>query len=62
MTVLDERLAMSRYVALERYTMADIGAFVCVDFAAWIKLPVTDRRPNIRRWHERISERPSATA
>lgn len=62
MTVLDERLAMSRYVVLERYTMADIGAFVCVDFAAWIKLPVTDRWPKIRRWHERISERPSATA
>lgn len=62
MAVLDGRLAESPNVALERFTMADIGAFVCVDFAGWIKLPVLERWPNIRRWHERISERPSHVA
>jgi glutathione S-transferase len=62
MAVLDERLAMSPYVALDRFTMADIGAYVCVDFAGWVKLPVLDQWPNIKRWHAELSARPSATA
>jgi len=40
MGVLDGRLAESPYVALDRYSVADIGAYVCVDFAGWIKLPL----------------------
>jgi glutathione S-transferase len=62
MAMLDGRLADSPYVALDRYTLADIGAYVCVDFAGWIKLPVLEQWPNIRRWHEELSARPSATA
>jgi glutathione S-transferase len=62
MAVLDDRLAESPYVALDRYTVADIGAFVCVDFAGWIKLPVLERWPNIRRWHEELAARPSHSA
>lgn len=62
MAMLDGRLADSPYVALDRYTLADIGAYVCVDFAGWIKLPVLEQWRNIRRWHEELSARPSATA
>ena len=62
MAVLDSRLADSPYVALDRFTMADIGAYVCVDFAGWIKLPVLDQRAHIRRWHGELSARPSASA
>jgi len=62
MGVLDGRLAESAHVALDRYTMADIGAYVCVDFAGWIKLPVLEQWPHIRRWHEELSARPSASA
>jgi len=62
MEMLDGRLAESPYVALERFTVADIGAYVCVDFAGWIKLPVLEQWSNIRRWHEELSARPSATA
>ena len=62
MAMLDGRLADSPYVALDRYTLADIGAYVCVDFAGWIKLPVLEQWRNIRRWHEDLSARPSATA
>ena len=50
MEVLDGRLSNSRHVALDRFTMADIGAYVCVDFAGWVKLPVLGQWPNIRRW------------
>jgi glutathione S-transferase len=62
MAVLDGRLGDSPYVALDRFTMADIGAYVCVDFAGWIKLPVLDQWAHIRRWHGELSTRPSASA
>jgi len=62
MGVLDIRLAESPYIALERFSMADIGAYVCVDFAGWVKLPVLEQWSNIRRWHEEISQHPSASA
>jgi len=62
MAVLDGRLADSPFVALDRFTMADIGAYVCVDFAGWIKLSVLDQWAHIRRWHGELSARPSASA
>jgi len=60
MALLDERLAVSPCVAIDRFTMADIDAYVCVDFAGWVKIPVLGTRPNIRNWYERISERPAS--
>jgi glutathione S-transferase len=62
MAVLDSRLAESPYVALDRFTLADICAYVCVDFAGWIKLPVLEEWSHIRRWHGDLSARPSASA
>jgi len=62
MDVLDGRLAESPWVALPRFSMADIGAFVCVDFAGWVKLPVLERWDHIRRWHEAVAGRASAKA
>jgi len=62
MAVLDDRLTGSPYVALDRLSMADIGAYVCVDFAAWIKLPVVEHWPHIRRWHDELSARPGFAA
>jgi len=61
MGVLDQRLAESSHVALDRFTMADIGAYICVDFAGWVKLPVKENHSNIRRWHDEISQRASAS-
>jgi glutathione S-transferase len=62
LSVLEERLKQSPYVALDRFTMADIGAYVCVDFAGWVKIPVLESWPGIRPWHERVSQRPSISA
>ena len=61
MEQLNLRLAESPYVALDRFTMADIGAYVCTEFAGWIKMPVRDRWEYIRRWCEEIDARPSAS-
>lgn len=60
--VLDRQLAESAYVALDRFTLADISAFICVDFAAWVKLSVDENWPNVQRWHGAVSGRPSAAA
>ena len=60
MGILDERLADSAFIASDRFTLADIDAFVCVDFAGWVKIPVLDDCPNIRSWYERVSKRPAA--
>lgn len=62
MEVLDARLKVSPYVALDRFTMADIGAYVCADFAGWVKIPVREQWPNLRRWLEDIDQRPSSSA
>jgi glutathione S-transferase len=61
MEQLNLRLAESPYVALDRFTLADIGAYVCTEFAGWIKMPVRDRWEYIRRWCEEIDARPSAS-
>ena len=61
MGVLDSRLKESSCIALDRFTMADIGGFVCADFASWVKLPVREQWPNVRRWFDEIAKRPSAS-
>ena len=61
METLDARLADRPWVVLGRFTLADIGAFVCTDFASWVKLPVMERWPNIRRWFGEVAQRPSAS-
>ena len=61
MEQLNLRLAESAYVALDRFSMADIGAYVCTEFANWIKMPVRDRWQYIRLWCEEIDKRPSAS-
>ncbi len=58
---LDERLAASSYIALDRFTVADIGGFVSVEFAGWIKMPVVETWPNIARWYAEVAQRPSAS-
>jgi glutathione S-transferase len=56
---LDDQLAQSTHVALDRFTYADIAAWVCVDFSRWIKLEVGEQWPNVRRWFDEVSQRPS---
>ena len=60
--ILSVELEGRTWMMGESFTMADIGAYVCVDFAGWIKLPVLDQRAHIRRWHGELSARPSASA
>jgi glutathione S-transferase len=60
--MVDGFLADRRFIAGERYTIADITALVAVDFAKLIKLRVSPEQKNLARWHEAVSSRPSAKA
>jgi len=59
---IDGQLNDNEFIAGDRYSIADISAMVAVDFAAWIKISVPQEAAQLRRWHELVSSRPSATA
>ena len=57
---LEGRLTKSPYVAGNRFTYADIAAYVYVDWAArGIDIDPTEGRHALARWSEQISLRPS---
>lgn len=58
--VLNARLAGREFVAIDRFSLADITAFVTVDFARWVKIVPQDDQTDLKRWHEAMSARPSA--
>ncbi len=59
---LDERLGASPYLAGECFSIADITAFVTVEFAARIDESPPAARHRIHRWRARVAARPSAPA
>ncbi|HVM79947.1 MAG TPA: glutathione S-transferase [Stellaceae bacterium] len=56
---LDAQLAKSRFVAGETFTIADITAFLTIDFARWVKIAVPETCAALRRWQEAVGQRPS---
>ena len=59
---LDGELARHDYVAGNRFTIADITAFCCVEFARGLMKfsPAKEGMPKLQAWRDRIAERPSA--
>ena len=47
------------WVAIDRFSLADITAGVALDFAGWVKVDVNEGRPAIAAWRARLAERPS---
>ncbi|APX16839.1 glutathione S-transferase [Phaeobacter inhibens] len=58
--LLEARFQQNTFVALDHLTLADIAAFVFVDFARVIKMRIPERSAATRAWHDRIAARPSA--
>lgn len=58
--VLDERLSGQDYIALDRFSLADITVLCVVDFGKWVKIGPTPEQTNLTRWYEAVSSRPSA--
>lgn len=59
---LDARLGEARFLAGERFTVADITAYCTVDFARFIEIGVSDDRPHLARWRDEMAERDSIRA
>ena len=60
--LLDRELKGRRYIAGDRYSVADITGMISVDFLKPAKLSVPDGLTSLKRWHEEVSARPSAKA
>ena len=61
MAIFNAALTNSNYIAGERISMADIVLLSTVDFAAFIGLNMPEGLTNLRRWHDEMSARPSAS-
>lgn len=59
---LDSHLKNKRFVAGDRYCVADITGLVAIDFMKPAKLGVPAELTNVGRWYAEISARPSAAA
>lgn len=62
MRLLDEQLARHPFVAGDAFSIADITAFVTVDFLKLARLVVPEDCANLLRWREAIAARPSSGA
>jgi glutathione S-transferase len=59
---LDGELADRRFVAGDRYSIADITALVGIDFGRVSGIKIDPEHKNLTRWHQEVSSRPSAKA
>lgn len=60
--VLDRRLGESEWLAAERLTIADIVAFIGIDFARIVRLRPPEELTHVGRWATAMRERPAAKA
>lgn len=54
------QLANNRFVAADRYSVADITTLCAIDFGKWTDLDIPPECTNLRRWYDEVSARPSA--
>ena len=62
MRMIDGFIARRRFIAGERYTIADITAMVALGLGAVVRLTVDLGLVNLTRWYSEVSARPSARA
>lgn len=56
----DRRLADNAFLAGAHFTIADITAFVAMEFAKRVDVAIPVECENVMRWREKIASRPSA--
>jgi glutathione S-transferase len=60
--MLDGELANRKFIAGDRYSVADITMQVACDFMKPARLVMPEGVVNVKRWHAAVSARPSARA
>ena len=61
-SLLNEHLEGRDFVATDVFSIADITAFVMIDFAGWSKLAIQENQTHLQRWYDAVKKRPSAAA
>ena len=59
---LDGELANRRFIAGDKYTVADITALCAIDFGRPSNIRIAEEQKHLGRWHHEVSSRPSAKA
>ena len=59
---LDGELADREFIAGDSFTIADITALIGIDFGRVSRIGIGEDQLNLKRWHEAVSARPSASA
>jgi glutathione S-transferase len=59
---LDRLLAGKKYIAGDRFTIADIILFAALEFGGSVGQPLDPALENVAAWKERVASRPSAAA
>lgn len=62
MHLLNDRLGGRSFIVGENFSIVDITALCAVDFANFCDIEIPEEADNLRTWHDRVSNRPSATA
>lgn len=60
--LLNDHMESREFIAADVFSIADITAYVMVDFAGWSKMGITESQTHLKRWYESIKARPSSNA
>ena len=60
--MLNQQLEVSEFVATETFTIADITAFILIEFAGWSKIEIPEEYVALQRWYQSTKARPSVKA
>ena len=58
-TDMNSHFADNQFVMGNYFSVADITAYITVDFAQWVKMPIPDNCTHLQRWFEQVGSRPS---
>lgn len=62
LSMLNNQLSAHPFIAGNEFSMADITAMVGIDFMKPAKIDRPENLPNLDRWYDEVSSRPSAKA
>jgi glutathione S-transferase len=62
LSIMNRDLADREFIAGDHFSIADITAFATLDFFKLAGFEIAADQPNLRRWHQAVSARPSAKA
>lgn len=60
--LLNKVLRDRRFIAGDKFSIADITGLCAVDFAAFVKIAIPEDCLDVKRWYAEVSSRPSAKA